>query len=102
MKQYNPKEFEAKCKEYFPSVKQMDIKEAIEYLEDKLKYDDHTGWSIRYYGFGEHLTFWPGDGTFLDFSIDDDTKITWEKLKQVIIESAMARKEFEENLHKII
>jgi hypothetical protein len=43
-----------------------------------------------------------GDGSFLDFNMDGDTKITWEKLKEIIIESAMARKEFKDKLSKML
>lgn len=100
MKKYRPEEFTAMCKEYYPMVPQMTFEEAIKFLEQDLKYDDHTKWSIRYYGFGEHFTFWPGDGTFIDFGIDDDTAISWEQMKQILIQSAMARKEFKENLLK--
>ena len=99
MKQYKPEEFTAMCKEYYPNVKEMTIEEAIAYLDEKLKYDKHCGWSIRYYGFGEHLTFWAGDGSFIDFGIDQDTKLTWDKMRQLIIESAMCRKEFEDKLN---
>lgn len=100
MKQARPEEFTAQMKEYYPKVKQMTIEEAIAYLESK-SFGDNFGWSIRYYGFGEHLTFWAGDGTFIDFGIDQDTKINWDKMKQIIIESAMARKEFDEKTKKL-
>ena len=102
MKKYRPEEFIATCKEFYPTVKPMDITEAILYLEDKLKYNENIGWSIRYYGFGEHFTFWCGDGSFIDFGIDEDTKITWNKFKQVIIESAMAKKDFETEVDKMV
>jgi hypothetical protein len=103
-KKFNPLHFTAKAidEDYKAKVKKMSLTQAIQFLEKELKYDEHTGWSIRYYGFGEHFTFWMGDGSFLDFNMDGDTKITWEKLKEIIIESAMARKEFKDKLSKML
>lgn len=102
MKKYRPEEFTAMCREYYPLIPTMTFEEAIQFLEKELLYDEHTKWSIRYYGFGEHFTFWPGDGTFIDFGVDDDTPITWDKMKQIIIESAMARKDFRNKMNDVI
>ena len=102
MRQARPEEFEAEMKEFYPNVPLMTFEEAIKYLEEKCKFDEYSGWSIRYYGYGEHLTYWSGDGTFIDFGIDEDTKITWNKFKQVIIESAMAKKDFETKVDEMV
>lgn len=68
----------------------------IEKVEDATKFFDyvreHTGydcaWSLQYYGFGEHFTFWPGDGTFTDFNIDKGTAFGWGKMKVILVVSA--------------
>ena len=66
-----------------------EIVKAIDFFEWA---KDHRGrdsmWSIQYYGFGEHLTHWSGDGTFLDFNIDKGQGISWNKMKSILIESA--------------
>jgi len=49
-------------------------------------------WSIKYWGFGEHFTFWL-DG-FYDFGIDEGTPITWGKMKEIILESAQAMHDY--------
>jgi hypothetical protein len=45
-------------------------------------------WSLQYYGFGEHLTFWAGYGGFWDFDVDNGTAFNWVRMKEIIIESA--------------
>jgi len=62
--------------------------EAIAFFEFVTKRGEDPQWSIQYYGFGEHFTFWSGYGGFIDFNIDNGTAISWERLKEIIIESA--------------
>lgn len=71
----------------------MNFKEAVEFFDDIHGWE--PVWSIQYYGFGEHFTFWRGDGTFDDFHIDHNTPITWEKLKEIIIKSAESKMELD-------
>lgn len=64
------------------------FKEAIEWLDFVNSRGEDPQWSIQYYGFGEHFTFWSGYGGFIDFDIDNGTGIDWHKMKEIIIESA--------------
>lgn len=67
----------------------VEIKKAIEFFEWAKEHRGRdSSWSIQYYGFGEHLTYWPGDGTFTDFNIDKGQGISWDKMKSILIESA--------------
>lgn len=64
--------------------------EAVAFLEFVTMRGEDPQWSIQYYGFGEHFTFWSGYGGFIDFDIDNGTAISWQKLKDIIVESAQA------------
>ena len=66
------------------------FEEAIEFLDFVNIRGEDPQWSIQYYGFGEHFTFWSGYGGFIDFGIDNGTAINWERMKEIIIESAQA------------
>jgi len=66
------------------------FEEAIEFLDFVNIRGEDPQWSIQYYGFGEHFTFWSGYGGFIDFGIDNGTAINWETMKKIIIESAQA------------
>ena len=64
------------------------FKGACDFFDFANMHGEGFGWSIQYYGFGEHFTFWAGYGTFDDFDIDKGTQIPWERMKEIIIESA--------------
>ena len=62
------------------------LREAFEFFEwAKNENGQDCAWSIQYYGFGEHFTFWAGDGSFDDFNIDRGQAISWEKMKEILI-----------------
>jgi len=90
--------FEKIVKEWvkYTSVEWKEIKrpetfpEAITFFEFVRKRGEDPQWSIHYYGFGEHFTFWSGYGGFIDFDIDNGTAINWERMKEIIVESAQA------------
>lgn len=64
------------------------FKDAIRFLDWAKSNGFDVFWSIQYYGFGEHFTFWTGFGGFHDFGIDQNTPITWRRMKEIIIQSA--------------
>ena len=66
------------------------FEEAVAFFNFWNKRGEDPQWSIQYYGFGEHLTFWSGYGGFIDFDIDNGTAISWGRLKEIIIESAQS------------
>lgn len=102
IKKGNPSEAIQPLSELETIESEMTIEEAIKYFETYCKNEVYTGWTIRYYGFGEHLVYWLGDGTFIDFGVDQDTKITWNKMKKILIESAKSRKKQEEQINKLM
>jgi len=62
--------------------------QAVKFFDFITRHGHAGAWSIQYWGFGEHFTFWAGFGTFIDFGVDQNTPITWDKMKEIIIESA--------------
>ena len=81
-------------KEWYDLKEAKTFEEAIELLDFICSRGEDPQWSIQYYGFGEHFTFWSGYGHFIDFhdigngGIDRGTTISWVDLKKIIIESA--------------
>lgn len=73
----------------FPQKPQT-FEEAVAFFNFVTKRGEDPQWSIQYYGFGEHFTFWSGYGGFIDFNIDNGTAINWRRLKEIIIESAQS------------
>jgi len=76
------------------------FEEAIKYFEKLRKSGDDPQWSIQYWGFGEHFTFWAGYGTFIDFGIDRGSAFGWDKLKKIILESAQEHYDEEKALRE--
>ena len=72
------------------SKKPETFEEAVAFLNFWTRRGQDPQWSIQYYGFGEHFTFWSGFGGFYDFDIDNGTAISWNRLKEIIIESAQS------------
>ena len=64
------------------------FEEAVKFLDETSIYWEKFNWSIRYYGVGEHFTFWAGFGGFIDWNFDNGTAISWKEMKKVIIDSA--------------
>ena len=64
------------------------FEEAVKFLDYMNEHGEGFNWSIRYYGFGEHFTFWAGLGGFIDWHFDRGTAISWKEMKKVIIDSA--------------
>jgi len=64
------------------------IFEALAFFDFVTSHGDAPQWSLQYYGYGEHLTFWSGFGGFTDFNVDNGTAIDWSRLKEIIVESA--------------
>ena len=79
-----------KMKRWSDFKKPETFNEAVEWLNFATEHGNDVVWSIQYYGFGEHFTFWRGDGTFDDFNIDKGTGISWKKMQEIIIESAQS------------
>src|SRR3990167_9119068 len=69
-----------------------DFMESIKFLDYCYNHAIDSHWSIQYYGYGEHLTYWSGftpqSYGFADFGVDQGTAINWKLMKEIIIESA--------------
>jgi len=66
------------------------FEEATKFLDKINSLGSDVNWSIQYLGFGEHFNFFAGYGVFDDFDIDHGTMINWQRMKEIIIESAQS------------